>query len=56
MGLEDVVQAIANDAYREDKMLEGFIHYDEMVARVVDPIWERDYLRSDGRERQASSG
>ncbi|MEA3407398.1 MAG: radical SAM protein [Chloroflexota bacterium] len=41
---EAALQAMVDPAYRE-----GLIKYDEAVARLMDPIWEREYL-GNGKE------
>jgi len=42
---EAALQALLDPAYSD-----GLIRYDEAVARVMDPIWEREYLGRNGRE------
>jgi hypothetical protein len=36
---EAALQAMIDPAYRD-----GLIRYDEAVARLMDPIWEKEYL------------
>ena len=43
---EAALQAMIDPAYRD-----GLIQYNEVVARLMDPIWERDYLGSDKATR-----
>lgn len=45
---EAALQALLDPAYRD-----GLIRYDEAVARLMDPIWEREYLGGDGRGLRA---
>jgi hypothetical protein len=46
---EAALQAMIDPAYRD-----GLIRYDEAVARLMDPIWEREYL-GNGRQVQGSA-
>ena len=40
---EAALQAMVDPAYRD-----GLIQYDEAVARLMDPLWEREYLGGNG--------
>ena len=48
---EAALQAMIDPAYRD-----GLIEYNEAVARLMDPIWEREYLGGDGRGSQSGGG
>ncbi|MEA3375459.1 MAG: radical SAM protein [Chloroflexota bacterium] len=48
---EAALQAMIDPAYRD-----GLIQYNEAVARLMDPIWEREYVGGDGRGSQSGGG
>jgi len=44
---EAALQAMTDPTYRE-----GLIQYDQALAQVMDPLWEKEYLSHNGREAE----
>ena len=44
---EAALQAMTDPAYRQ-----GLIRYNEAVAQLMDPIWEKEYLGHNGHEAE----
>jgi hypothetical protein len=47
---------MAASALQDGNYYEGMMAYDEELYKLVDPIWEREYLGGGSREGQPSRG